>query len=194
LEEILRHVARRAVVLLELSEFVPGTRANVQAKIAVEVSHLERARKIARFDVPDHAAGIPVAAFPLLDNRPVGLRAVPGIQAQVGVQVPDQVALGTAGDAARTRKPTLIIEGHIALLLELVELDWAIIGAGLGHATAASALLDGQAVRIAGAALCSGLETLAASHIDQRHMLVIIQGNVSSRWQRHRGRDYHRCH
>ena len=138
--------------------------------------------------------GIPVAACPLLDNRLVGPRAIPGIQAQVGVQVPDQVARGTVGDAARARKPPLVIEGHVALQLELVELDWVTIAAGLDHARDASVLLDGQAVRIAGAALCSGLETLAASHIDQRHILVIIQGNISSRWQRHRGRDYRRCH
>jgi hypothetical protein len=182
------------VVLLELGVFGRGASLNVQTSITVEVSHLEHARKIARLNVPEHAAGIFVTC-PLLNNRPVTLRAVPDIQAKIGVQVPDQVARGTCGDAAPTRKPPLVIEGHMALRLEPVVLDWAINAVGLDHARAAIALLDGQAGRIAGAAaLWSRLETLAAPHIDQRHIVHIIQENVSSRWQRRRDRDYRRCH
>src|SRR5262249_50729516 len=157
---------------------------------AVEVSHLEHAREVAWFDVPNHAAGIPVAARPLLDNRPVGLRAVPGIQAKLGALVPDQEARGTYLDAARTRKPPLVIVGHVALRLELVELGWGISGAiGVDHARAASALLDGQAGPIAGAALWRRLETLAAPDIDQR---PISRGTVSSRRQRRRDQDHGR--
>jgi|SRR6516162_9439488 len=174
--------------LLELGEFVRGAPPDVQAKIAVEVSQLEHARKIARFDVPDHAARILVAACPLLDNRPVGRRAVPGIQAESGAQVPNQEARGTWVDADDERgTPRLVIEVHLALRLELVELGWGISGAiGVDHARAASTLLDGQAGPIAVAALWSRLETLAAAGIDQR---PISRGTVSSSRQRRR-KDY----
>ena len=102
--EVLRQIVRRAVVLLELGTFAPVATPNVQAKITVEVSYLEHARPIAGFDVPHHAAGLPVTACPLLDNRPAGLCAVADVQAQVGIKVPDQVARGTVGDTAPTRK------------------------------------------------------------------------------------------
>jgi hypothetical protein len=173
LAKVLRQVVRRAAVLLELGAFGPGASLNVQASITVEISHLEHSRKIARLNVPEHAAGIFVTC-PLLNNRPVTLRSVPDIQAKVGIQVPDQVARGTLADAAQPTaiEPPLVIEIHLALRLELVVLDWSINAAGLDHARAASALLDGQAGRIAGAA--SRLETLGAPGIDQRHMLMVI--------------------
>jgi hypothetical protein len=131
----------------------------------------------------------------LLDNRRVGLRAVPGIQANVGNIVPDEEAGVTIGDTAepttRIIPRTLIIEGHKALRLKPVLLDSAIISAKLRDA--ASALLDGQAGPIAGAAflLWSRLETLAAPDIDQRP--ITQRGIVSSRRQRRRDRDYRRC-
>src|SRR6478672_6655195 len=60
LAEVLRPVVRRAMVLLELGEFVRGARPNVQAEIAVDVLQLDRvpvrASEVARIDVPDHAA------------------------------------------------------------------------------------------------------------------------------------------
>jgi hypothetical protein len=89
----------------------------------------------------------------------------------------------------------LVIEGHIALRLKLVPLDWAIKGScGLEHARAAGALLDKEPIRIAWGALCGGLETLGASHIDQWQRLVIIQGRISSRRLWRHGQDYRRCH
>src|SRR5205807_5146917 len=115
--EVLRCVVRRAMVLLELGEFVRGARPNVQAELAVDVLQFDRApvraREIARIDVPDHAAGIFVGlaletgstqftAFPLLNDRSVVLRAVPRIHALSGAPVQDEKALGAEVDAPRT--------------------------------------------------------------------------------------------
>src|SRR5262249_18995750 len=152
--------------LLKLGALGRGASLNVQTSITVEVSHLEHARKIAGLDVPEHAAGIFVTCR-LLNNRRVTLRAVPDIEAKLGLHVADQVARGTFGDAAKvTCAPPLVIVGHMALRLELVPLDWAIIvGCVVDHVRAASVLLDGQAGR---------LETLGAPDIDQRQMLSIV--------------------
>jgi hypothetical protein len=181
LPEVLRRVVRRAMELLELGEFVRGALSNVQAEVAVVVPYLQGPREVAWFGVPDHAAGILVLACPLLNNRPIGLGAVPGIQAQVGGPVDgdecvhDQEASSAAADAARARKPPLVIEAHQSgEFHELVELGaWGLLAPnaadwGDDRTSVASALLDGQAGPVDVAVLWSRLETLVAPDIDQR--------------------------
>lgn len=143
----------------------------------------QRVREVAWFDVPDHAAGIFVTACPLLNDRSVALRAVPGIHAQAGEIVLDEEAVGPSGDAAPTRKPPLVIDGHKAERHEYPELG--------GKTDVASALLDEQAGPVEVAVLRSRRETLATPDIDQWDREVLVD-DLGARRPRRRDQDHGR--
>ena len=204
LPEVLRRVVRRAVVLLELGVFVRGAPFNVQAELAVEVLQLQRAREVALFGPPDHAAGILVLARPLLNNRPIAPCAVPDVHTQatrcrrVGRQVCvlDEEALGAEVDAPPTPPRGTFVGEHIAERHELV-------GPQACTLLVASALLDGQAGPVVVAVLWGSQETLVAPDIDQldeRERFGAVgpgrrwrYAGVSTRWQRRRDQDHRRC-